>query len=86
MTFCLGVAEAKLANNMVNQLAWEPSVGLSFDFRCLQDDLVRLCRHMAETLKQESNGSARLTQDEPGYRALLPAGVFSLAVIPFFTH
>jgi len=22
MTFCLGVAEAKPANNMVNQLAW----------------------------------------------------------------
>src|ERR1700686_3542369 len=40
-----------------------------FDFRCLQDDLVRLCRHIAETPKQESNGSARFTQDEPGYRA-----------------
>jgi hypothetical protein len=32
MTFCLGVAEAKLANNMVNQLAAgsEPSVASQF--------------------------------------------------------
>jgi len=32
MTFCLGVAEAKLANNMVNQLAWgsKPSVVSQF--------------------------------------------------------
>jgi hypothetical protein len=26
MTFCLGAAEAKLANNMVNQLAWDPNL------------------------------------------------------------
>jgi len=45
MTFCLGVAEAKLANNMVNQLAWgsKPSVreqqilaGDDYRFRNLQ--------------------------------------------------
>ena len=32
MTFCLGVVEAKLANNMVNQLTWgsKPSVVSQF--------------------------------------------------------
>ncbi|MGA2336096.1 MAG: hypothetical protein ABSG08_12030 [Terriglobales bacterium] len=29
MTFCLGVAEAKLAKNMVNQLAWRSKLSIN---------------------------------------------------------
>jgi len=29
MTFCLGVAEAKLAKNMVNQLAWGSKLSIN---------------------------------------------------------
>ena len=46
MTFCLGVAEAKLANNMVNQLAWDPNLQPS--------ERRRMLRRMIDGLPQSS--------------------------------